>query len=325
MRNALVVAALMMGLACAGSRSQAPSSQTFGCHVDSAGRTSGPSADICDQIVRRWCAILDTTPDGGDVRATTSGGLAGVAGGRRWSLAVPHDPSNAAPATRRADGQSRYFAANIIPHEAGHQALTSYLDMAKSADFDDYYGSAAPDWLDEAFAVWMESAGERARRMRAVFDSAPSLERLVTMMHPNAGFLSDPGNAGDARVNTRMVEPPCARCTFRPESLRTKYRITDAGIDRDGKPDTLVWYSDVNPNHVATFEERQFYPLSYSLLNFIRQRGGAAAVRELIQRVRRNPSPRMELILGLPGLPKSGDAFEREWRAFLREEGAEAQ
>ena len=75
----------------------------------------------------------------------------------------------------------------------------------------------------------------------------------------------------------------------------------------------------------AELEEREFYALSYSLLRFIRLRGGPHALSELIARYRTNPTPRVQALEGLPNLPASAGAFERAWHEFLKAPPAEDQ
>jgi hypothetical protein len=53
---------------------------------------------------------------------------------------------------------------------------------------DQRYGSEAPDWLDEAWAMWAPFHEHRqARQSRLAPGITPSLRALVTMPHPVSG------------------------------------------------------------------------------------------------------------------------------------------
>jgi hypothetical protein len=288
----------------------------YACRIDPSGNTSGPSADICDQIVRRWRLLTGATPTPGEIHLITRGAPNTHASGGYWTLEWPvtGSTSRSAPARKR-DGLSAHFAENILPHEAGHHVLAAYIGISLASDG---YGSPAPDWIDEASAVWMESRGAREQRLRGVAGTQPSLAKVVLMTHPKREQMQRDLLDHDARTVERTVTPPCAQCTSLPQRMRTKYQIITTTIGADGTRKTAVSYADVDPNGNETVEQRGFYPFAYSLLRFIRVRGGVSAVLELMGRYRVNPQPRVAALLGLPGLPNSVAAFETEWRQFLR-------
>lgn len=297
-------------------------SGTETCRLDISGKAYGPSADVCQQLGDRWTALFGLNPIPGSIRLVNRDGYHGTQGKKSWTLESPLPQRNRQDsAYRKSDGLLRYFAEAVIPHEAGHHAFGVYVSSLGIFSALNRYSSPLPDWFDEAVATWMESAQLRQQRTRSVARTSPSLTRLVTLEHPNADLVNPGPN--DFRVSTRTVMPPCAKCTFLPDSLRRKFQIVDSGTDAAGKPKTIIWYADKSPTKSATLEEREFYPLSYSLLRFIHTRGGAAAVRELIARYRVNPTPRVEVLSALPGLPASLPAFEKAWHAFLSSPPAE--
>lgn len=299
------------------SRPGTPVTAAYACRVDPSGNTSGPSADICDQVVRRWRLLTGTQPNPGEIRLISDGVPHSSDGGGWWTLEwLAPAPVAGTARRRKSDGLSVHYAQNILPHEAGHQVLSSYVGLAALPP--DLYGTPAPDWIDEAAAVWMESRGAREQRMRSVVGTVPSLSKLALMVHPNVPLLQRDLQEPDARVVERTVIPPCPHCTSLPEEMRTKYRISMTTIGPGGKTKTTTSYSATDPDAAATAEQRGFYPLAYSLLRFIRMRGGVAAVRELLGRYRENPKPRVEVLLGLPGLPSTAASFESAWREFLR-------
>ena len=285
------------------------------CRIESDGRATGPGADICETIARRWSLLLPTQPSPGVIRIVKREGYGGMDSPGGWVLEVPMpDPHPGDAKYRSSDGLLRYYADGVIPHEAGHRLFTMYFGQ-RNAVKPGQYGSPAPDWIDEAPAVWMESQKQRQGRMKAVLRTKPSLAALVTMENPSADFVQR--KSPDAYNFQRIVTPPCTKCTWLPDSLRKKYRITEFRVNAGGRADTVVSYSSRNPSKDDTIEEREFYPLAYSLLRFIRVRGGAGAVRELIARYQEDPTPRVAVFATLPGLPASVDAFEKAWHEFL--------
>jgi hypothetical protein len=286
------------------------------CRLDISGKASGPSADICRQVGNRWTTLLGIQPVRGSIRLVDRHGYRGVQGDDAWMLESPI-PNRTLDdsAYRTQDGLLKYLAESVIPHEAGHLAFTVHVGTRVVTPSVNQYSTHLPDWLDEAVAVWMEFPRIRSSRTKSVVGSTPSLLKLVTLEHPNAELVNSSDR--EFRMVDRMVTPPCAKCAFLPESLRTKFQIVDTGTDDSGRPKRVVWYSDRSPTKADTFEEREFYPLSYLLLRFIHARGGTAAVRELIARYKTNPKPRVEVLSSLPGLPASVTALEKAWHAFL--------
>ena len=293
------------------------------CQIAPDGQSSGPSADICAQVVRRWQALVGLPPTPGEIRLVAHGETRNAETGGSWRLEWPApSQGSASVARRKRDGLPAHIAETILPHEAGHHVFNVYLGMV-GAPWDGHrYASPAPDWIDEEPAIWMESKSSREGRMRSAARARASLARLLTMEHPAREWVVANSNAGEFRSRERTVTPPCPRCTFLPDSVRNKYQIVEVGVDARGRPDTIVSYSDKNPNS-STVEEREFYPLAYGLLRFIRVRGGQAAVRELIARYRTNPTARVDAVLGLPGLPSTLSTFESAWLEFLRNPPAE--
>jgi hypothetical protein len=305
-------AATFAGLA----TSVTPGPSELACRIDPSGNTSGPSADICDQVVRRWRGLMSGAPTPGEIRLIQRGAPNSTDNGPHWTLEWPA-PLASAPSVqkRKRDGLTAHLAENILPHEAGHHVLKTYLGLSTRAP--DGYGSPAPDWIDEAAAVWMESRAAREQRMRGLGNSQPSLEKIALMGHPMRNEIRDDMLGNTAHVE-RTITPPCPACKSLPERMRTKYTIVTTTISAGGSTKTVVSYADADPNASETFEQRNFYPLAYSLLRFVRERGGVSAVIELMGRYRDNPAPRVAALLGLPGLPNTASAFEAAWRDFLR-------
>lgn len=299
-----------------GPRQRGTAVEVETCRLQVSGKAIGPGADICERIGSRWKQLMGTNPIPGAIRMVDREGYHGIQTDDSWVLESPlpkrtRDDS----AFRSRDALLRYYAENIIPHESGHHMFAVFAGKLRQGVSPNQYATQLPDWLDEGVAVWMESTTMREKRGRAIRRSTPSLATLVTMEHTNVDLVRD--NASDFRISTRTVMPPCAKCMWLADSLRKKFQVIDSGTDVNGRAKTVIWYSDKTPAKSNTLEEREFYPLSYSLLRFVRVRGGAAAVRELIARYQINPKPRVEIFSALPGLPASVVAFEKAWHVFL--------
>jgi hypothetical protein len=290
--------------------------QSDTCRLERSGRATGPSADICAGIGSRWKKLFGTSPVPGSIRLIDRDGYHGIQSGDSWVLESPlPNRSREDSAYRSADGLLRYFAETVIPHEAGHQAFAVFVGSRRVGTSSNQYATQFPDWFDEGVAVWMESPSMREKRVRGVRGRTPSLQKLVTLEHPNSDLVNTdfPG----FRMSTRTVMPPCARCTWLADSLKKKFQIIDSGTDDTGRQKTVIWFTDQAPGKNGVLEEREFYPLAYSLLRFIRLTGGVAAIHELVSRYQTNPTPRLQALSGLPGMPVSVDALEKAWHAFL--------
>lgn len=292
------------------------------CRVDSFGRPSGTASSICQQISERWSALFGVSAPSGVVRLTEQLGYGGSTGAGRWTLNVPAS-ARTRPTSNTKVGILKYYADNIITHEAGHSMLAVHGGEIAAAAIPGQYGTQAPDWFDEAVAVWMESAPQRTKRVADVARLTPSLQRLVTIAHPGEELVRSNALSTTFKTSTRVITPPCDKCVWLADSLRKKYQIVDVGTNAAGRPDTIIWYADRSPMKDEVAEQKFFYPLSYALLRFIRERGGSAAVRELMSRYRIDPRPRAEVLSALPGLPASVSAFEKSWHEFLANMPAE--
>ena len=120
------------------------------------------------------------------------------------------------------------------------------------------YGTQVPDWLDEAVAVWMESAVMRRKRVGAIRSSTPSLERVVTLEHPNTDLVSR--SAAEFRISTRTVVPPCAKCTWLSDSLRPEVAGDRFGYGYQRSLEDVIWYADTPPAKCPRSRKREFYP-----------------------------------------------------------------
>jgi len=320
--NLAVTIVLGSAAACGSYPGQAALQSHNACRVEADGVASGPSADICTALVQRWTSLFGYPPRPGVVRLAAGtdeyGSYDSSGWVQVWSKPRPYSPAEAA-FRRESDGLISYDAEENIPHEAGHKAFSSdnHSPLQRRSDVS-AYGTLAPDWLDEAVAIWMEPPSAIEIRMRSAAEAEASLTTLLTMRHP--GDLRPRGEAAASwrGVQARVVTPPCSACTWRPDSLRDKYEVIETGVNRFGLVDTSVTYHSTDPSNFTSFEKSAFYGLSYSVLRFIHVNGGPEAVRELVARYRADPLPRTDVVVDLPGGPRSFAEFEEQWKEFVR-------
>jgi len=95
--------------------------------------------------------------------------------------------SDAAQAEPRdgAAGPGRSASVDVLAHELGHALFMSKI--WGSTRTTNQYGGDAPDWLDEAAAILMETGGMTRKRRAAFADYAGAQE-----LHPLASFLRMP-------------------------------------------------------------------------------------------------------------------------------------
>ncbi len=317
-----VFAAALAALAACAPSVASDSADASLCTISALGEVSGPKRELCQHLVDRFAQLVDTLPMAGT--ATLFDGAlfrSDDRGDTTWGMAWAR--SELFP--RGIDSPHDHGIAGTFWHEIGHGWLNPLMRGGTSISPDYRYGTEAPDWLDEAWAVWAEPANQRTRRLAQVpADARPSLRMLAEMLHPVAGErpAATERSAMVDPVQTSQVttESPCrGSCDWRPDSLKAKYRVDSISVHVSGRIDTTVSWTDSLPHGTGPrpVEVEFFYPLSYSLLRYIRETGGTAAVRELVRRYRADPAPRAESLERLPGMPPSLAALERGWHEFL--------
>ncbi len=316
-------------LACAVDRPDASAANPTLCVIAEHGAVSGVDPWPCQHLVDRFATLLTQSPRAGAFETGDEAVFTMSRGpahswrfvfdiGSRWDASTPE--------------RQREFRANTGLHEVGHMWLDPEFEGIAHADtFRTKYGTPAPDWFDEAWAVWAEAVAPRQQRFDQFrSDATPSLATLVTMRHPvqaqnDAKQASPRTTAGSTTYETVVIDPCSGNCDYLPDSLRGKVMSRTITRAPDGRVDTTTIWTDRATSAAAqaaaqqSVEAEHFYPLSYSLLRYIRETGGEAAVRELIARYRADTTPRVDALAGLPGLPAGIDALEQGWLAFLAE------
>lgn len=307
----LLTLLLALCLACDAGRTRETGLQPDGCRLGRDGSVVGKLHAVCEHLAERWTALAGEPAPPGEIRLEERRGFQNMTTDSGWVLLWP------TPEAGRSEHTHNLL--NIIPHEAAHVVFEASRPTLVRVPGINSYSSASPDWLDEAAAVWGESETLRTQRLARIHGARPSLAFLLTATHPGIDILAaNARTSAEYEVIMRTVLPPCgAPCTWIADSLRGRYQITDVRAHTDGRVDTLTTWQTDQPTGWTHFETREFYPLAYSLLAFINERGGPDAFHALVARYAADPTPRADALNGLPGLPDSFEEIERAWHAFL--------
>ncbi len=114
----------------------------------------------------------------------------------------------------------------------------------------------------------------------------------------------------EGRLDVRVCESPCAERPNGPDTLILySHRSKSGTLVVDTLPPGSTY---MRANQVAA----QYYPLTLSVVCFIRERGGIPAIRGLRSRIERRAVG--DPISDLPNLPSTPEGFEDAWRQWLR-------
>jgi hypothetical protein len=190
---------------------------------------------------------------------------------------------------------------DFVAHEVMHILLRS-LPGARGRDVG--YGTAYPDWFDEALAIAAESRDARMRRLkqaRAAVDDLPGLDSLLTATHPSQ-TNKWPKGIERVTVNITTCGRPCPRPGHRSDTVTVVQRRIDGRIVID----TLY-----GPTQYADAGNNAFYVSSYSLLEYLRMQAGDEALDSLVNAYREEGAP-------LPGMLSDAPSVSAAWKEWLR-------
>jgi hypothetical protein len=198
----------------------------------------------------------------------------------------------------------------VLPHELGHLMLIAAAEVRRPA------GAAPrrlPDWLHEGTGVWMEPPATRAdehSRLRVLRPYVPPLEELLTRS------VSAPARRAEAGSTVIRTFFPCASeeaCGGRPLWSET-FRVTTRQFpDGTVQVDTTILSAPPPPPDPLL---SNFYAYSATLVRYVFDRGGATAMRALLDRYVLEPDE--DPLAGIPGLPTTGARLEADWQAWFR-------
>lgn len=293
------------------------------CRIETVGRVS--PADVeraragCARAVERFALLFGAPPPSGVVEVSdTVLFFAAAAYHPEWRMVWPTgerlreffgDTAGENPAA--ADAVEEQWA-SVLPHEIGHLLLIAEGERRRPAGVP---ARRLPDWLHEGVGVWMEPAATRAveyETLRARRTYVPPLRELMSM---SISTLATRGEAGSTIIQTFY---PCASeeaCAGRPHWSRTFQVRTRHFPDGTVQVDTSFVTGAPPP---VTPLGSNFYAYSATLVRFLFDLGGPAAMNALLDRLVGAGSPTRDLDLaGLPGLPATPPRVEAEWRAWF--------
>ena len=190
-----------------------------------------------------------------------------------------------------------------LPHEIGHVLVWQHLSTHWTPPIPDEYATPLVDWFEEAVAIWMEPPHLRNQRLaiaRIFSSSLPPTQHIAYGQHPREGESDRPAVVWVREYSDRLM----------------KISIRE---DADGRVSVDTQYVDY-PDPGEYFDgSGYYYPQVYSLLAYIHEVGGDAAIDEIVRRLRANPRD-PDHLLNLPNLPADLEALDHAWRAWLKEQ-----
>jgi hypothetical protein len=219
----------------------------------------------------------------------------------RSILSQPEASGVSAPATQRLF---------LVQHEACHaMLLAEALRRSGSGMHAGTYGTPLPDWFDEGVAISCEPQVDRSARLaraKAQPDTRFDLARLWSMPHP-----ATKRSSAIVETQTRIIGWCRGECPGPPTGTMIR---TTTFVDGTSVADTIAPPADGSP---IVLPETWYYPLSYSLLAYIRTIGGSAAVNALFDRLD-GGWPGVHVLESLPGLPPDTASLRRAWLRWVR-------
>jgi hypothetical protein len=307
----------MLAIILAFASACAPAELPAACRVTGV----GPETDheraraACERAVDRFTLLYGVAPPAGVVEISDTVLFFSVAAHvPEWRMVWPttegiREYFGEPRGQQRSEAVENHWLA-VLPHEIGHLMLIAEADVRRPPELEP---SRLPDWLHEGTAVWMEPPVTREPEyatLRALGPYIPPLAELTTL---SVSGIGGRGEAGSTIVQTFF---PCASeegCGGRPHwdrifSVRTRQYL-DGTVQIDT---TFHERPPPPPSPVAAY----FYPYSATLVRYVYDRGGAAAMRELLDRYARDPQ-RRDALVGLPGLPADPRRLEADWREWF--------
>jgi hypothetical protein len=197
----------------------------------------------------------------------------------------------------------------VLPHELGHVLLIAEADARRGGE----PPRRLPDWLHEGTGVWMEPPTVRQEEyatLRAHRPFIPTLREITAFEAPRP---ADRAEGGSTVIQTFY---PCASeeaCGGRPHWSRIFSVTTRQFADGRVQVDTVFHERPPPPPSPVG---SSFYAYSATLVRYLFDRGGPAAMDTLLTRIVREGDGRSRLE-GLPGLPDQAGALEADWREWF--------
>ncbi|MEX2583611.1 MAG: hypothetical protein WD766_10065 [Gemmatimonadota bacterium] len=315
-RPSVVRAAILVGLAAL----LAPAHTSAQCRITG----TAPAEDLelaraaCARAAERFDLLYGVVPPGGEIELSAEVGYFEVVTyAPAWKIVWPSSQRMAetfasVPLGEQTPGQAieEQWSA-VLPHELGHLLLTAAAHHRRTSDREPH---ALPDWIHEGTAVWMEPPAYRSSEydiLRALQPFVPSLEAIVRMS------ISTPSQRGEAGSTVSRTFYPCATaeaCDGRPHWSET-FTVTTRHFP-DGRIHTDTTFHDAPPPPPDPLTAN-FYAYSATLVRYLYDRGGSAAMLSALDRslASGDETPSLD---GLPALPRGTGALQADWAAWIR-------
>jgi hypothetical protein len=312
---ALAASALSFALAVLACTSGSPVTDGTCVVTGLRARPADSMVEACEVVRRRFVELTGRPAAQVSLTFEDTIVLHGSVEGARVVLRLPAPAVLARSASRLGVSEAPFGGSwdealtNIARHEIGHVLLAAALHDTSTAKTGKQYGTWLPDWLDEAVAQWGETEHSRGSRMaqaRAAVSAVGPLRDFVTRSHPLI--------AQDVlltQVNVESFGPCRGDCGPR---YRAGTRTVRRALQRDGTVRTDTTWTPPDSVPAARVEEL-YYPVSLSIVSFVRERFGSTGAAELFARLQQGAAS-VDALGAL--MPQGGfDAFEREWRTWL--------
>ena len=200
-----------------------------------------------------------------------------------------------------------------LPHEMGHAMRNAAAAARRGADT---APRRLPDWFHEGVAVWMEPPAHRADEigiLRALRPYAPQIDSLLAI---TIGTPDDRAEAGSTIIRTFYPCASEAACGGRPHWSRI-FSVTERTF-ADGTVQIDTTFHEEAPPPPSPMVAN-FYAYSATLVRYLRDRGGSAAMLAMLDRYAEAEDPASVTLAGLPGLPTTARGVQADWEAWLED------
>lgn len=270
----------------------------------------------CERAVDRYTLLFGAAPPEGVLEVSdTVRVFASANEGDGWRMIWPTTDrireSLAATSGAGADIERAVEEhwSTVLPHELGHLMLIADADRRRPEGIE---RRRLPDWFHEGITVFMEPTEYRSVEYGTLRAHAPFIPAIDDLLRFR--IEAPEGLEGGATITRTFF--PCASeeaCDGRPYwnrsfSVRTRYYP-------DGRVVTDTIIHDAPPPPPTPLET-QFYAYAATLVQYVHDRGGAAAMSALLDRYVRSEGAMVDLA-GLPGLPGTPAAVEADWRRWF--------
>jgi len=209
---------------------------------------------------------------------------------------------------------------SVLPHELGHKWFINQFSNAKTHPVQHAYGGWAPDWLDEAVAVSMETDSLKSRRRNffkeASLEDRISLEALLEMQHPSADVaraLAEKFRVKDQAETDPGVDTPFKALSEIPRGASAKTQSRVSRIITLSGEEGKQFVAASGGNRVL-----MFYSQALIFGEFLQVRTGQDSIlAEIAATLFDGNDFKYWLDTNPYGLPETLDGLQADWEAYI--------